>query len=554
MDLKLDDMAPVEVAPGIWWVGFADYEAGFSNNPYLLIEDGRGMLFDPGPGHPIFRDVITYKIRQVIALDRIHFIIVHHQDPDLCGLIPLLEPLIHPDAILVAHPRSALFLPYYGVRRNILPVGDEDVLELPSGRKLRFYHAPYLHFAGNMLTYDETTATLFSSDIFATFNREWQLYADRSHLPLVKSFIEQYMCSAEPLLYVYERLKGMNIERILPQHGGIIEGTELVNLFVESLKDMRPGRLLWELQNRPSVGKEQLIAKAGRKWLESWLKEPVEANTLDELMERALQEGPATVALLIENVGQEAEKLGVANPLLFGNVHRYGQVRASRVGGVIQMLRHRFLSRQYGISHEGASIDDVLRYGLMSVKTRLGVMFVDIRGFTSWSASRDPSEVVGMLSREQEVITRIIGAHGGRVNKLLGDGILAYFTADKLADGVWAAIEIHRAIAEEGLLPVGIGGDFGEVMLGDVGEETRLDYTLIGAPVNFAYRMCDSADAGEVVLAAHWFEQLPPELQEVLASLRSWERVKVKAKFSDPVLDGVRFSVNELVSAASCTR
>ena len=538
---KLDDMVPIEVAPRIWWVGFADYEAGFSNNPYLLIEDDRAVLFDPGPGHPIFRDVITYKIRQVIPLEKIYFIVVHHQDPDLCGLIPYLEPMLHPEAVLIAHPRTALFLPYYGVRRNILPVGDEDVLELSSKRRLRFYHAPYLHFAGNMLTYDKATGTLFSSDIFATFNRNWHLYADEAHLPLVRGFLEQYVGSIEPLLYIYERLKGLRIERILPQHGGIIEGSDQVERFLEVLKEVHPGRLLWELQNRPSKDQERIIIEAGRKWLEVWLKEPVRADTLEALMNRALQKGPATVALLIENVGQEAERLGVANPLTFGNVHRYGEIRTTRATGTLQTLRRRFLSRQYGMRTEEGEADNILQYGLLSIRVHLGVMFIDIRGFTSWSVHRDPAEIVKTLSQEHELITRTITAYGGRVNKLLGDGILAYFPTEELTGGVQAAAEIHRVIAENGLLPVGIGGDFGEVTLGDIGEETRLDYTLIGAPVNFASRMCDSADAGQTALTKRWFESLPSALRERLRRLRTFEQITVQAKFGDPILEGVRF-------------
>ncbi|MBT3224480.1 MAG: diguanylate cyclase, partial [Proteobacteria bacterium] len=84
----LDDQNAVEVAEGIWWLGFADYEAGFSNNPYLLVSGDEAVLFDPGPGSPFFLDIILHKIRQVIDPEKVRYIVVHHQDPDLCALIP----------------------------------------------------------------------------------------------------------------------------------------------------------------------------------------------------------------------------------------------------------------------------------------------------------------------------------------------------------------------------------------------------------------------------------------------------------------------------------
>ena len=98
---KLDDTTAIEIAKDIWWVGFADYEAGFSNNPYLLVDEDEAILFDPGPGHPLFRDLIMQKIEEVILPEKIRYIVAHHQDPDLCGLIPFIENILHPDLVIM---------------------------------------------------------------------------------------------------------------------------------------------------------------------------------------------------------------------------------------------------------------------------------------------------------------------------------------------------------------------------------------------------------------------------------------------------------------------
>ena len=121
---KLDDRKSINIIGDIWWVGFADYEAGFSNNPYLIVDQEETLLFDPGPGHPFFRDLIVQKIQEVTSLELIKYIVVHHQDPDLCGLIPYIEHLLHPEVVIICHPRTALFVPYYGTRKRIFPVGD----------------------------------------------------------------------------------------------------------------------------------------------------------------------------------------------------------------------------------------------------------------------------------------------------------------------------------------------------------------------------------------------------------------------------------------------
>jgi class 3 adenylate cyclase/glyoxylase-like metal-dependent hydrolase (beta-lactamase superfamily II) len=538
---RLDDKDAIKIADDIWWVGFADYEAGFSNNPYLLVDEDEAILFDPGPGHPLFRDMILQKIEQVTSLEKIRYVVAHHQDPDLCGLIPFIENTLSPDLVIIAHPRSAVFIPYYGVRKGILPVGDGDALELKSGRKIFFYHAPYLHFAGNMMSYDEKTASLFSGDIFAVFSREWSLYADESYTELAKSFIEHYVASKEPVLYAYEKIKSLKIERILPQHGGIIlkDFEESLNM----LKEAEPGQLLKELRNKPSPRQIEELLNAGKAWLKHWLKKEFEAESLDGLMEIAMQEGPSTVSLLIDSITEKAAKLNVANPLTFSRVHKWNEIWSLQSTQIVDSVRKRFLTRQYGLRFESdSSINDIIKQGLLAFKTDVAIVFIDIRGFTKWSAEKSPEAVVGTLEKELELIARIINSSGGRVNKIMGDGMLAYFPVSKLADCIGAALEIQEAIGENNMLPVGVGCDFGEVIMGDIGQEARLDYTLIGAPVNFAARMCDSAGPGETAVSRRFLEQLDDGFREKLQESRRIEKIEVKIKPGDPMLEGFLFT------------
>ncbi|MFP4396417.1 MAG: adenylate/guanylate cyclase domain-containing protein [Anaerolineales bacterium] len=544
---KLDDTNAIKVANNIWWVGFADYEAGFSNNPYLWVDDDgvEAILIDPGPGHPAFRDIILQKIRQVIDPARIRYLIVHHQDPDLCGVIPYLENILHPDAVILSHPRTTLMLPYYGLRKSVLPIGDEDVLEMRSGRRLIFYHAPYLHFSGNMITYDETTQSLFSGDIFAVFNRDWSLYADKTYLPMVKAFLDHYTDNPEAIRYAYDKMKALEIQRILPQHGGIIQGDEDVALFLDSLLETEPGELLRELQSKPDPAQCGALLAAGLTYLRAQMDDAtLAADSLDALLALAQEHKPGAVSAVIEIIDRKAREIGVADPLTYGRTHRADAIQAIENTQIVEAVRRRFLSRHYGISEiTSESTSDILNYGLISFKTDLAVMFVDIRNFTQWCDGRPSDEIVMTLNQQHEVMSKLINANGGRVNKVLGDGLLAYFPTQHLADCVDVAMRIHQTLAEnKALLPVGIGCDFGEVTMGDIGEEARLDYTLIGTPVNIASRMCNEAASGEIVLTARFTTQLDDDLRVMLLDQPGFEQLTVHQKPGDPEIEGVKFA------------
>ncbi len=125
----------------------------------------------------------------------------------------------------------------------------------------------------------------------------------------------------------------------------------------------------------------------------------------------------------------------------------------------------------------------------------VSIMFVDVRGFTSYVESAEAREVIAAINRLFETMVPIVDRHGGHVDKFIGDGLLAVFGApeffpDHADRAVAAACEIVAAVnAGDTGLTVGAGVNTGRVVAGSVGGAGRLNFTVIGDAVNVAARV-----------------------------------------------------------------
>ena len=140
----------------------------------------------------------------------------------------------------------------------------------------------------------------------------------------------------------------------------------------------------------------------------------------------------------------------------------------------------------------------------------VSVLFVDIVGSTTMATEREPAEVVALLNRFFGVVVEEVDRHAGLVNKFIGDAALAVFGAPvELDDHATRALATGRAMAarlaeEVPELDAGIGVATGEAVAGNVGDESRFEYTVIGDAVNAAARISDLAKKVDGrLLAAH---------------------------------------------------
>jgi class 3 adenylate cyclase len=155
------------------------------------------------------------------------------------------------------------------------------------------------------------------------------------------------------------------------------------------------------------------------------------------------------------------------------------------------------------------------------------VLFADIRGFTELAETMSPRDVVNILNKCFQIMADAIFAHGGTLDKFMGDCVMAVFGApvqhpDHASRAVWTALAIRQAIDEENArrlawgryrpVTVGIGVDSGEAVVGNIGARDRVDYTAIGDCVNTAARLQALAPGGEIYVTEAVFERVGHEV------------------------------------------
>lgn len=141
------------------------------------------------------------------------------------------------------------------------------------------------------------------------------------------------------------------------------------------------------------------------------------------------------------------------------------------------------------------------------------VLFSDIKGFTALAERLDPQDIVAFLNVYMTAMTDIIEDEGGIVDKFMGDGIMAIFTEQAEGGdshalratraGVRMQAELERLRSHDPILSgllMRVGINTGEVVAGNIGSETRMDYTVIGDNVNVASRVEGACQPGSVLV------------------------------------------------------
>jgi len=169
-----------------------------------------------------------------------------------------------------------------------------------------------------------------------------------------------------------------------------------------------------------------------------------------------------------------------------------------------------FFSPQLAEAIVTGGADDPLK----SHRREITVVFLDLRGFTAFTETADPEEVMGVLREYHAAMGALIVAHEGTLERFTGDGIMVFFNDPVVVDdpalrAVRMALQMQQrmdALAagwkKRGYdLKLGIGIAMGFATIGAIGFEGRIDYGAIGNVTNLAARLCGEAAGGEILLA-----------------------------------------------------
>jgi class 3 adenylate cyclase len=165
------------------------------------------------------------------------------------------------------------------------------------------------------------------------------------------------------------------------------------------------------------------------------------------------------------------------------------------------------------------------------------VLFADLAGFTTFSETRPPTEVIAMLNEFWAAVVPVIDAAGGAIEHFAGDGVLVLFNAvveqpDHAVRAARCALAIQRvtlpiANAHPGWPRFRIGLNSGPVVVGNIGAEGRRSFATIGDTTNLGSRLMSAGQPGQVILGARTHEALGDERE---FSFRPLGRISVKGK------------------------
>lgn len=209
-------------------------------NPYLIVDGDEAVLLDPGS--VLDFDRVYRAVVSLVPPEAISLIVAHHQDPDICASLPLFAQA-GITAPVAMHWRASLLARHYGAPNEFYIVNERGwEWRFRSGRILRFMPAPYCHCAGCIMTWDATSHTLFSSDIFGSILNSSNLFAGPGYDAGMRAFHEHYMPSHEALAPVMDSIIPLDIAIIAPQHGCVI--VDDIRKRIQTLRELECGTFI----------------------------------------------------------------------------------------------------------------------------------------------------------------------------------------------------------------------------------------------------------------------------------------------------------------------
>lgn len=213
------------------------------SNQVLIIHKGEGMLLDPG-GHKVFPKLLS-DIYFYISPNQIKYIFLSHQDPDIVAAIN--GWLMTTKAQAYISKLWMRFLPHFGLdsqlENRVIPIDDGGTKIILGGDcELLILPAHFMHSPGNFQVYDPCSKILFSGDLGASLGQDYFFVENfDEHIKYMEGFHKRYMASNKVLKFWANMVRQLDIEMIVPQHGAIFKGKEMVERFINWVENLQVG-------------------------------------------------------------------------------------------------------------------------------------------------------------------------------------------------------------------------------------------------------------------------------------------------------------------------
>jgi flavorubredoxin len=213
---------------------FSDGGLAVQANQHLIVDQGEGMILDPG-GHKVYSKVLAATMT-ALGKAKLKYIFLSHQDPDIVAAVN--GWLMTTDAVAYVSKLWIRFVPHFGLDRlvqdRLLPIPDEGMRIKLGSQDLIVLPAHFLHSCGNFHIYDPASKILYSGDLGASIGVEGQEVADfAKHIPSMEGFHKRYMQSNRALRAWTAMVRKLDVEIIAPQHGLVFRGKDMVHKFYD---------------------------------------------------------------------------------------------------------------------------------------------------------------------------------------------------------------------------------------------------------------------------------------------------------------------------------
>ena len=219
--------------------------------------------------------------------------------------------------------------------------------------------------------------------------------------------------------------------------------------------------------------------------------------------------------LAVARQASELERLVVTLEAQTAELSQLNRTLEQRVlDGASALERMSRLKRYFSPSVVDLMLSGTVEDPLKSHRQEIAAVFVDLRGFTAFTETSDPEDVMQVINEYHEAMGKLVMAHSGTLEHFAGDGMMIYFNDPVEIDNP-AGVAVRMAIAMQEsfatlvlgwirrgyAVSMGIGVAQGYATIGAIGFEGRRDYGVIGNVTNLAARLCGEARGGQILIS-----------------------------------------------------